>query len=73
MIANGLILDVSAEIIQVFVLIVFQAFQYPIYCYFSIGSGRTVTARLISHTESEKIVECENTEVWPQAFTIRTI
>ncbi|XP_052060190.1 plexin-A4-like isoform X2 [Mytilus californianus] len=39
-----------------------RTFQYPIYCYFSIGSGRFVTARLISHTESEKIVECENTE-----------
>ena len=39
-----------------------RAFQFPIYCYFKIGSGKFVTARLIRNTETSNIIECDNTE-----------
>jgi hypothetical protein len=36
---------------------------YRYYCYFKIGSGKFVTARLIRNTETSNIIECDNTEV----------
>lgn len=39
-----------------------REFQTPIFCFFKMGSGKFVPARVIPHTESAKIIECENTE-----------
>lgn len=56
----------------------YKDFQTPFYCYFSIGPGKFVTARLIQHTGQDRILECdplefsylENTKSWNVPFKI---